>query len=75
MIIDGISAGDGTTVGNCPNSLRCLSSGECRVCKVISGGSNAVTQVNEGCESTHYCVDSTNPPSCGNYHKIFIELF
>ena len=40
--------GDGTTIGKCPSShssYRCLSSGACNVCGLISG-------THEGCVST-----------------------
>ena len=40
--------GDGTTIGKCPSShssYRCLSSGSCNVCGLISG-------THEGCDST-----------------------
>ena len=39
-IIDGTTAGDGTTVGKCPTTpsgLLCLSDGECNKCKLIAG--------------------------------------
>ena len=59
--IDG-SAGDGSTVGKCTNNLKCLSSGECRVCKVINGN-------HEGCSgSTPYCDEAVNPPVCSKYY-------
>ena len=44
--IDGITAGDGTTIGKCPGSYtdyRCLSTGYCNVCGFING-------VHEGCD-------------------------
>ena len=37
--LDGSTMGDGSTLGLCPTNpplLRCLSSGECRICKQIS---------------------------------------
>ena len=50
--------GDGTESGKCPSSLKCLSTGECKVCKLING-------VNEGCSgSTPYCIESSNSPYC-----------
>ena len=57
MALDG-SMGDGTTVGKCTNNLKCMSSGECRVCKVINGN-------HEGCSGlTPYCDESANPSTC-----------
>ena len=47
-ISDGTTAGDGTELGKCPSSngnYKCLSTGECNVCKLISG-------TNEGCDSS-----------------------
>ena len=47
-VIDGVTAGDGTEIGKCPNafsSYKCLSTGACNVCGLISG------QV-EGCDIT-----------------------
>ena len=38
--IDGLTAGDGTEIGKCPNSTtnyKCLSTGACNVCGLISG--------------------------------------
>ena len=56
--IDGTTPGDGTTVGKCPNSLRCISSGHCQVCKIV--GNN-----HEGCSgSTPFCDETINPPQC-----------
>ena len=56
--IDGSTAGDGTTVGKCPNSLRCISTGHCKVCKIV--GDN-----HEGCTgSKPFCDETTNPPQC-----------
>ena len=59
FVIDGTSAGDGTTIGKCPSghsSYKCLSSGACNVCGLISGNA-------EGCDitsSTPVCdADST----------------
>ena len=53
--------GDGTTIGKCPSAYstyRCLSTGECKECKLISG-------LAEGCDihsSTPVCdADSTSP--------------
>ena len=43
--LDGQTQGDGTSVGKCPNSLKCLSTGACNVCGLISG-------THEGCVST-----------------------
>jgi hypothetical protein len=37
MILDGVTTGDGTTVGKCPNSYKCLSTGGCNNCGLISG--------------------------------------
>ena len=40
LCIDGTTTGDGTTIGKCPSSYtnyRCLSTGECNVCGLISG--------------------------------------
>ena len=58
-IIDGITEGDGSEIGKCPSSYssyRCLSTGECNVCGLVSG-------VAEGCDihsSTPVCdADST----------------
>ena len=48
FVIDGTSAGDGTTIGKCPSghsSYKCLSSGACNVCGLISGNA-------EGCDIT-----------------------
>ena len=48
FVIDGASAGDGTTIGKCPSghsSYKCLSSGACNVCGLISGNA-------EGCDIT-----------------------
>ena len=60
MFLDGQTQGDGTSVGKCPNSLKCLSTGECRVCKLINN-------VYEGCSgATPYCDESSDPPSCTN---------
>ena len=60
---DGISSGDGSTVGNCPNNLRCISSGECNVCKLVG-------TVHEGCSNPEpYCDDSTNPPHCSQCER------
>ena len=45
--IDG-TTGDGTEIGKCPSSFtnyRCLSTGECNVCRLISGYA-------EGCDIT-----------------------
>ena len=53
-IIDGTTPGDGTGLGKCPTSnsnYKCLSTGECNVCKLISG-------TNEGCD------DSSTTPVC-----------
>ena len=50
--IDGTSMGDGSEIGKCPSSYsnyRCLSTGACNVCGLISGNA-------EGCDIT-----STNP--------------
>ena len=56
---DGVTAGDGTTVGKCPGNLKCISTGECRVCKIVSGQ-------HEGCSGANpRCDESTDPPSCG----------
>ena len=59
VVIDGTTAGDGTELGKCPSSnsnYRCLSTGACNVCGLISGTA-------EGCEllsSTPVCdADST----------------
>ena len=52
-LLDG-SAGDGTTIGNCPSyysSYMCLSTGGCNVCGLINGNS-------EGCDIT------SNTPIC-----------
>ena len=58
MPIDGTTAGDGSTVGKCPNSLKCISTGECKVCKIVGN-----TQ--EGCSTSEpYCDETTNPPRC-----------
>ena len=49
---DKTTRGDGTTIGICPtihNTYRCLSSGACNVCGLISG-------THEGCD-----VHSTSP--------------
>ena len=58
---DGTTAGDGTEIGKCPSSysnVKCLSTGECKVCKIISG-------IHQGCSgSTPICVESTTN-SCG----------
>ena len=38
--VDGTSPGDGTTIGKCPSqysTYRCLSTGECNECGLISG--------------------------------------
>ena len=46
VVIDGTTAGDGTELGKCPSSnsnYRCLSTGACNVCGLISGTA-------EGCE-------------------------
>ena len=48
FVIDGTSAGDGTTIGKCPSghsSYKCLSNGACNVCGLISGNA-------EGCDIT-----------------------
>ena len=45
---DKTTRGDGTTIGICPtiqNNYRCLSSGACNVCGIISG-------THEGCDVT-----------------------
>ena len=45
--VDGTTAGDGTELGKCPSSnsnYRCLSTGACNVCGLISG-------VAEGCDT------------------------
>ena len=56
---DGVTVGDGKTVGKCPNNLKCFSSGECGVCKIINSK-------HEGCSgSTPSCDESTTPPTCG----------
>ena len=59
VVIDGTTAGDGTELGKCPSSnsnYRCLSTGACNVCGLISG-------VAEGCDpfsTTPVCdADST----------------
>ena len=58
IILDGQTQGDGTSVGKCPNNLKCLSTGECRVCKIIN-------DVHEGCSvGTCHCDESSDPPSC-----------
>ena len=47
IIIDG-TAGDGTDIGKCPSSYtdyRCLSTGACNICGLISGYA-------EGCDIT-----------------------
>ena len=39
-MLDGITAGDGNTIGNCPSSYstyKCLSNGACNICGLISG--------------------------------------
>ena len=46
--IDGLTAGDGTDIGKCPGSFstyKCLSTGRCNVCELISGKA-------EGCDIT-----------------------
>ena len=46
MYKDGITPGDGTTIGKCPSSVRdnrCLSTGECKLCGLING-------IAEGCD-------------------------
>ena len=46
--IDGLSMGDGTEIGKCPSSFssyKCLSTGACNVCGLISGNA-------EGCDIT-----------------------
>ena len=51
-LIDGTSPGDGTSIGKCPSSYstyKCLSTGECNVCGLISGKA-------QGCDIT-----STSP--------------
>ena len=54
VFVDGTTTGDGTTMGKCPSSYsnyRCLSTGSCNVCGLISG-------VAQGCEirsSTPVC--------------------
>ena len=54
VFVDGTTTGDGTTIGKCPSSYsnyRCLSTGACNVCGLISG-------VAQGCEirsSTPVC--------------------
>ena len=50
--LDGTTTGDGTEIGKCPShysSYRCLSTGACNVCGLISGKA-------EGCDIT-----STSP--------------
>ena len=50
--LDGLSMGDGTEIGKCPSSYsnyRCLSTGACNVCGLISGYA-------EGCD-----ISSTTP--------------
>ena len=45
-IPDGVTVGDGSYKGKCPttpSNLKCLSTGECKVCKQIN-------DVNEGCD-------------------------
>ena len=62
LFLDGQTQGDGTSIGKCPNSLKCLSTGECRVCKVINS-------VHEGCSgATPYCDESSNPSTCISKH-------
>ena len=51
-LIDGSAPGDGTEIGKCPssfNTYRCLSTGACNVCGLISGYA-------EGCD-----IFSTSP--------------
>ena len=63
-VADGFTVGDGTTVGKCPGNLKCFSSGECGICKIISSK-------HEGCSgSTPICDESTNPPTCGKSHQV-----
>ena len=54
--IDGTTDGDGSTVGKCPSSRKCLSDGYCNTCKIIS-------LAHQGCDitsSTPVCdADST----------------
>ena len=50
--VDGSSPGDGTSIGKCPSNYstyKCLSTGECNVCGLISGQA-------QGCDIT-----STSP--------------
>ena len=58
LFLDGLTQGDGTSVGKCPNSLKCLSTGECRVCKVIDS-------VHEGCSGAHKCLSTGVCNVCG----------
>ena len=47
-MIDGVTTGDGTAIGKCPSaysSYKCLSTGGCNVCGLISGYA-------EGCDIT-----------------------
>ena len=46
-MLDGTTTGDGTELGKCPSSnsnYRCLSTGACNVCGLISG-------IAEGCDT------------------------
>ena len=62
LFLDGQTQGDGTSIGKCPNSLKCLSTGECRVCKIVNS-------VHEGCSgATPYCDESSNPSTCISKH-------
>ena len=61
--IDGLTAGDGTEIGKCPNSnidYKCLSTGACNVCGNVYSG---LTFQAEGCNifsTTPVCdADST----------------
>ena len=48
LIIDGITAGDDATIGNCPssyNTYKCLSNGACNIC-----GLNMESGYAEGCD-------------------------
>ena len=61
---DGTTTGDGTTVGKCPSSLNCLSTGECNVCKDING-------YHEGCR----CGTPLTPVCDGDSATPGIQVF
>ena len=79
MILDGDgvfrSIGDGTIKGNCPDdpsgpaermtSLRCLSSGECRICKFIKTSWNhGINDVDATVNRYEGCVITSSAPIC-----------